>query len=153
MSTQERTETPLGLTNYKSHQALIDNGQLTELRGWWNAATECRTKWKGNASEYARHAAADSEATSKGKRRPHSLATIRQYIGPMMKAQKAGFRLSQFDSIDDVRDEMKSDKKSNKKAKTRREEVSSFIATLSTVELEFAIAEAKRELAAKRKRK
>ena len=151
MSTQERTGTPTG-TNYATHQALIDKGQLTELRGWWNAATECRKKWDGNATNYARMASEDSEVYARANGvRAHSEATIRQYIGPMMKAQAAGFTVDQFDSIDDVRTEMRSEKKSSKKPKTRREELRSFLTSLSVAELEFVMAEAK--VVAKSKRK
>lgn len=151
MATQERTGTPTG-TNYASHQALIDKGQLTELRGWWNAAMECRKKWNGNASDYARRASKDSEVYARENGvRAHSFATIRQYIGPMMKAQDAGFTVDQFDSIDDVRTEMRSDKKSNKKPKTRREELRSFLSSLSVAELEFVVSEAKAVAKAKRK--
>jgi hypothetical protein len=83
---------------------LIDAGQLTELRGWWNAGEECRKRWKGNASAYARQASKDSEEYAKKKRvRPHSETTIRQYIGAMMKAQEIGYSLRDFDCVDDVR--------------------------------------------------
>ena len=148
MSIQERTETPLG-TNFAKHQAVIDKHQLGELRGWWAAALECRKKWNGNASDYARRASKDSATYARENGvRAHSEATIRQYIGPMMKAQEAGFTVDQFD---DVRTEMRSDKKSNKKPKTRREELRSFLTSLSVAELEFVMSEAKAVAKAKRK--
>ena len=151
MSTQERTGTPTG-TNYAKHQAKIDAGQLKELSGWWDAATECRKKWKGNAKAYAIQAEKDSVEYARevgGDVRPHSWNTIRQYIGPMMKAQEAGFTVDQFDSVDDVRREMR--KPSTKKPKTRREELRSILSSLSAAELEFVASEAKALARAKRK--
>ena len=113
---------------------------------------ECRKKWNGNASDYARRASKDSATYARENGvRAHSEATIRQYIGPMMKAQEAGFTVDQFDNIDDVRTEMRSDKKSNKKPKTRREELRSFLTSLSVAELEFVVSEAKAVAKAKRK--
>jgi hypothetical protein len=152
MATQERTEAPLG-TNYAKHQAKIDAGQLKELSGWWDAATECRKKWNGNAKAYAIQAEKDSVEYVRTKPgvRAHSWNTIRQYVGAIMNAQKAGFTLDQFDSIDDVRQEMR--KPSGKKAEplTAKQEIAKYLASMSASQLEYIIAQAQRELSKKRK--
>jgi len=150
MSTQERTGTPTG-TNFAKHQKVIDGGQRTELRGWWNAAHECLSKWNGNAKAYAVQASKDSEKYSRANGvRPHSWNTIRQYVGPMMKAQQAGFTVDQFDSIDDVRQEMRVPSEKSEPM-TAKQEISKYLASKSASQLEFIIAQAQRELSKKRK--
>jgi hypothetical protein len=152
MSIQERTGTPTG-TNYAKHQAKIDAGQLKELSGWWDAATECRKKWNGNAKAYGIQAEKDSVAYARTKPgvRAHSWNTIRQYVGAMMKAQEAGFTVDQFDSVEDVRQEMRVPSANKAEPMTAKQEISKYLASKSASQLEFIIAQAQRELSKKRK--
>lgn len=65
-------------SNFLKHEAVIVAGELMTLEGWLDAARECRDKFAGNASAYARASVTES----------HDFHTIRQYVGVGLKAIK-----------------------------------------------------------------
>lgn len=108
-------------SNFLQHESLIIKGRLMELEGWLDAARECRDKFGGNQSAYARASVTES----------HSVATIRQYVGVALKALKKwgdsttkvrnGFEFGvgyAYTNMDDLRSYM--NKGNAKKPKSRK---------------------------------
>lgn len=65
---------------FSDHAKKIADGEGDVLRGWLDAARECRDFYSGNASEYARAAVKVSDT--------HSSDTVRNYVGACLKAMK-----------------------------------------------------------------
>lgn len=98
-------------TEFLYHEQLIIKGRLMEFEGWLDAARECRSKFGGNASAYARASVTES----------HSVATIRQYVGVALKAiNKWG------DKLDSIRNEFEFGKKTGY-AYTNMDDLRSFL--------------------------
>jgi putative IMPACT (imprinted ancient) family translation regulator len=74
--TLETNKTTAKRSQFSRHEALIIRGERQAVEGWLDAAVECRDKFRGNASEYARASVTDY----------HTVATIRQYVGACLKA-------------------------------------------------------------------
>jgi len=76
VTTLEMNKANAKRSQFRNHEALIVRGERMAVQGWLEAAVECRDKYRGNASEYARASVTDY----------HTVATIRQYVGACMKA-------------------------------------------------------------------
>ena len=86
--------------NFAAHEILITKGEKISLKGWWNAATECRKRYikengSPNPSAYAK--AAGKVASD------NTEATIRQYVSAVLTAQDMGYTIDEFKGIDHLR--------------------------------------------------
>ena len=78
VTTLEKNKATAKRSQFIQHEQLIIRGERMAVQGWLEAAVECRDKYRGNASEYARISASDY----------HSVTTIRQYVSACLKALK-----------------------------------------------------------------
>lgn len=120
----EKNKATAKRSQFLTHEANIIKGSRIAVEAWLDAAVECRDRYRGNASEYARQSVSDY----------HTETTIRQYVGACLKAlSKYGntpkkvmdhlefVELFGYANIDDLRslvaEKKKSDEKSRKEKK------------------------------------
>lgn len=153
MATKERTGR-LPLVKFATFEKDITRGEVISLQGWWKAAEECIARHGnvyGAASAYAR------EASKVAKK--NTFDTIRAVVGDIMKLIEHGHTLGEFvranQGIDHARSHAR--KYSTKKSPTKKsepltakQEINKWLAPKSVAQLEYIIAQAKRELAKKK---
>lgn len=117
-------------SQFMKHEQMIVRGERMAVQGWLEAAVECRDKYRGNASEYARQSVSDY----------HSTATIRQYVGACLKALSKFGKTPElvmdymeftvgygYANIDDLRRHV-ADKSKKKQVPSRKEKTQSLSA-------------------------
>lgn len=138
-------------TKFTKHEVLINKGNALALDGWWAAGEECRSLGV-SVSEYARLASRESARKNTGSKKPYSENTIRQMVGYVLRALEQGDTRKTYDGLDHLRatmTETSTKQGKTKPALTAKQEMTKYLAGKSPAQLEFIIAEAKRQLSKK----
>jgi hypothetical protein len=131
--------------DFASHELLITKGEQQSLKGWWKAADECRRSFRKengspNVSLYAKAAGKVANDNTED--------TIRKYVGYCIKAQDAGYKMSEFKGIMHLRETMcglgnravveKQEPKSIRFSAQRKEEIASILRRAKVSDAEIA---------------
>lgn len=98
--------------NFAAHEKFVNAGAKTELKGWWKAAEECiknkrfhKKNGTPNVVAYAKEAAIISYKNRKlNDDKYFTFNTIQQQVSACVKAILLGNKMSEFSSVQNVKD-------------------------------------------------